>query len=346
MKLFEPGASIHTFEMNCHLHEDEVDQLMQRAKREEKRDSIWDRRGVRLKVDRNTGWAYVKVNPLKLIEPNCSAAAIIPPDKSAIKDSIKALEGVFKEIGLPNKVSDYEVTRVDSCVNVWAKKNSEAREYLRLQKKRKLIGGMVERPFYDDRVSWTENLICGHDYYRAGSEINDRGEELVFYDKKRQAKRFDLCGADELPAGLLRIERQLDRSALRNIQRREKLSNEKLLCWVAEHSGELILERLQYCYDAGKFCKADEIFKTIENTTWNPETKELARKYVRWSKEKGEEKAAEKVIKKNDWTQAEYRRFRQRFVKLGIQPVPLRKNFKKNRLQSPEELLADLLAEI
>lgn len=353
MKVYEPGASMHTYEICARLSENEVDRIIRKWEKKNetirrKKDSVenylFAKRGVSPKLY-NNGWLYVKVNPVKLINSQCGAAEIIEPNKKKLEDSVKILEQALTKLSLPSQFEQYVVSRADLCVNLVAKKNSEVREYLRLQKKRKPADGLEERRFFDKRLDATDNLISGHSYYCLASSANKSGEVIVFYDKNQQAHRKGLYGADDLPKGLLRIERQLDRAHLYAVQRDKHLSNAKLLCYLARNSGELILEKLENCFDKGIFLKKYEIMKCIDKSAWSDKTKMLAKAYVKQAKEYGEELAAQRIMRKQSWSKEQYRRFRKRFVKLGIQPVPLRKNFKKNRLQSPEELLAELLAD-
>ncbi len=67
--------------------------------------------------------------------------------------------------------------------------------------------------------------------------------------------------------------------------------------------------------------------------------------YVGLSKKYGEDKATQIIKNRWHWSQGQYRNFREKFEMLGIQPVPLRKNFHGDTLLPLGTWLRCLLGE-
>lgn len=252
----------------------------------------------------------------------------------------QVIERNLKSIGLPNKVRGYEDEQVHLCVNITEEGNNNyAREYIRLRSKGPTPQGGTRSIFYDSRRSEKENKQCNKDYLR----FDFWWGALVLYDKKRQSMREWLVGCEKVPKGALRYELQLNRKGVRAYKDKSGLSGWALVCWLSQNSGEIMYEKLNEIYYSGYYLKKQALYRIIGNSDYNKAVRKQMIKYVGLVRRFGEDIAAEKTMRKRNWSQSEFNRFRRRFEKIGVQPVPLRKNYRDDWLETPEESLLRLL---
>ena len=352
IKLRSPGVSVHTVELSrTFACQSELDELCRKIEKyypiRRAKDNRWevhgmDDCGIRMSLlpeSQGDACVFIVVNLQKLIADDYCPADIIPAEKELLREAWKCLERRLKAIGLT--VDECKLTRVDICGNLTSKEKNFVREYLRLMRKRRNRGWMERKPFWDRRLSLKENRQCDRDYYR----VSQKGESLVFYDKRKQAERLGLKGWKQVPRGLLRIEWQLERKTLKAIEGRTGLERRKLVFFLAQHGGELLAGKLRKTYWSGMYLKAEALMSVIEESAYQDGLKELMKWYVKKAKKWGEDKAAKKLLAREEWSVEEYGRFRSRFEKLNIQPVPLRKNFCVDELEPPEVCLVRLLEE-
>lgn len=121
------------------------------------------------------------------------------------------------------------------------------------------------------------------------------------------------------------------------------MSGWALVCWLSQNSGEIMYEKLNEIYYSGYYLKKQALYRIIGNSDYNKAVRKQMIKYVGLVRRSGEDIAAEKTMRKRNWSQSEFNRFRRRFEKIGVQPVPLRKNYRDDWLETPEESLLRLL---
>ena len=349
--LLDPGPSIHTFELwRAVLDTEEFRSLWQRMQRDypcypRGRRMTLTLAGLEVVLHRRkdgSGSIFLKVNPLKLLDATVNAAQIIPPDRKQLRAAWKELGKRLAALKLPDDPDEYEVTRVDCCVNLVAEHHGFVREELRLAGKR-LTPTFGERHlFYDERLDKKENRACNRDYYC----VRVRRGTHVMYDKHKQGLRCRLLGVDRMPKSVLRIEWQLEGDGLTELRKRYQSDGEELVTDLALHSGDVFKELLPNLYRRGVYLKEAELLEVIAACDCQEKNQLRMAEYMRLAGKHGEDKAAVKYMRKFQCGKKSFLRMRERFEKMNIQPVPLRKNFREDMLESPETLLLRLLKEL
>lgn len=338
LTLFGQSCSIHTFELSKYYGDIEYQSIKKAARKRYDTDehgrrveipkyqnlginiSLFDREG-------DDGVVYITINPQRLIKPGGSCGEIIEPEKENWKKVSRKFEKLFRDSPFPTKIDHYTIQRVDLCCNLQGK-ISIIREYLRLFKKMETPASAEQAPFYDKRMGAKENRCCGRDYFR----LKHRNKNFVVYDKIKQATRCGLSGIEELPKGLLRVELQLQRKVLGKIRRRCKVTGMELIRFLADQSGKWILDEINALFPEGAYYHRKLLQSKILHSDYGWTLKRKMLQYVGLCKKYGEDKATQIVRRRWGWNQARYQRFRENFEALGIQPVPLRKNFQGDTL--------------
>ncbi len=352
LTLFGQSCSVHTFELSkCYRDCEEYQSIKKAARKQydtgESGNRIdiseYQHKGIHISlVDRDdgSGVVYVTVNPQRLIHPGCSCGEIIAPKKKDWEKVSREFEKVFRKSPFPEEVDNCTVQRVDLCCNLQGKR-STLREYLRLLKKAGTPASAAQAPFYDKRMSKKENRACGRDYFR----LKHNSEYFVVYDKIKQATRCGLSGIEELPKGLLRVELQLRRKALRKVKKQYCVQGIELIRHLADQSADRIMEKMASFFPQGVYYHRKSLQKRILISNYKWTLKHQMLQYIGLSKKYGEDKATQIIKKRWHWSQGQYRNFREKFEMLGIQPVPLRKNFHGDTLPPLGTCLRCLLGE-
>lgn len=342
LTLFGQSCSVHTFELSkcywdCGEYQSIKRAVLKRYDTGENENRIaiseYQHKGIRISLvnrDDGTGVVYVTVNPQRLIKPGGSCGEIIDPKKKNWQKANREFEKLFRNSPFPNEINNYTVQRVDLCGNVQGKR-STTRECIRLLKKAGTPASAVPAaPFYDKRMGKKENRSCGRDYFR----LKQKSEYFVVYDKIKQATRCGLSGIEELPKGLLRVELQLQRKALRKIEKHYGVEGLELIRLLADQSAERITEKTANLFPSGAYYHRKSLQNRILRSDYGWTLKNHMLQYVGLSKKHGEDKATQIIMKRWGWNRRQYQNFREKFETLGIQPVPLRKNFHGDTLPS------------
>ncbi len=341
LTLFGQSCSVHTFELSKYYQDCTEYQSIKKAARKQYDTgesgnridiSEYQHKGIRISLvdrDDNTGTVYVTVNPQRLIHPGGSCGEIIESEKKNWQKVSREFEKVFRKSPFLEEIDNYTVQRVDLCCNLQGKR-STIREYLRLLKKAGTPASAEQVPFYDKRLDKKENRACGRDYYR----LKHNSEYFVVYDKIKQATRCGLSGIEELPKGLLRVELQLRRKALRKVEKQDCVQGIELIRHLADQSADRIMEKIASFFPQGVYYHRKSLQNRILRSDYKWTLKRHMLQYVGLCKKHGEDKAAQITKNRWHWSQGQYRKFREKFEVLGIQPVPLRKNFHGDTLPS------------
>lgn len=352
LTLFGQSCSIHTFELSkcyrdCGEYHDIKRAVQKRYDTDENGGRIviskYQHLGIRIAlIDGNegVGTLYIAVNPQWLIKPGGSCGKIIEPEKKNWEKVRRKFKKLFENSPFPSEIDNYTVQRVDLCCNIQGKR-SVVREYLRLLKKAGTPASAVQAPFYDKRMDKKENRSCGRDYFR----LKQKSEYFVVYDKIKQATRCGLSGIEELPKGLLRVELQLQRRALRKVEKHCGVEGMELICLLANQSAGWIMNRIADFFPRGAYYHRKSLQKRILHSDYGWTSKHNMLHYVGLSQKYGEDKATQIIRKRWGWNRKQYQKFRKKFEAIGIQPVPLRKNFHADTLPDLGTCLRCLLGE-
>ncbi len=351
--------SSHTFELSMRLTRHEYHQMKDTIYRsqEGKKNTViyqehkgryccmkYGKHGVRIYLEHNQGESgfdiyYVRmiINPRVLIEPGCSYLGILPPEESSIRELEKAFKKLFAKTVFDNDINHYYLSRLDLCVNIRCDNNRLFRELVRVLRK------LPTPPKYERKKKRYEkgkklskkdvNMYNKHYlYFACGTH------ELVIYDKIYQLQKGCLVNDNEgLPKSVLRFEVHCEREYIRKIEKElDSDSPMKVLWAMVQESEGRIIAHFNQCFSDTKFVQMERLEKKIKQSCFKKENKnamlELA---CRLQRTQSVDKALQKMEKQGYRTAG----LLDKFAKLGISPIPLRKNFCAESLPGPVELL-------
>lgn len=351
------GFSGHTFELSRQLTKAEYHRIkdtLYHDQKETKRIIIYreskghyycskyKKQGIRTFLEHNesengfdTFFVRMIVNPRMLIEPGCSYFGILPPEKSSIKKIKVAFEELFKETVFDNDITSYYLSRLDLCTNIRCNNNRLFRELVRVLRKLP-TPPKYERKFYKHKDKKEANRYNKH-YLRFCCGTH----ELVIYDKTYQVRNGNLIvGYENLPQGVLRFEIHYERSYIRRIEKAADTSDVLEILWMLIlESEDRLIDRFSGCFSDEKFMQVESLERIIKESGFKEENKKAMLELVkRLQRIQSVDKALDKMKKAGFDTSG----LLDRFAKLGISPIPLRKKFCAQSLPGPVELLCSV----
>lgn len=361
-KLEPDGFSIHTFELSkkltkkqYHQMKDKLYQLQEQPGEEqwiyqEKKGLHYcirfRKRGIRTIIFEHTQsedqfdlyYLRMIVNPRLLIEPGCSYLGILPPEESSIKKLQKAFKKRFEDTVFDSDINHYYLSRLDLCTNIRCDNNSLFRELVRVLRKLP-TPPKYERKFfaYSKKKSKKEVNKDNKHYLRFCCGTH----ELVIYDKTYQIREEGLVVDHEnLPNGVLRFEVHCEREYIRKIQKNDdELDTLGLLWKMIEESEDRLVDHFSRCFSDTEFVQMEKLENRIKKSGFKRKNKEIMLELAsRLQRTQLVDKALEKIEKKGIDTSGVL----DRFAKLGISPIPLRKKFCAESLPGPVELLQSI----
>ena len=346
--------SSHTFELSMRLTKHEYYQMKNKLYRsqEGKKNTViyqerkgrhccmkYGKHGVRICLEHNQGehgfdTYYVRmiINPRVLIEPGCSYLGILPPEKSSIKELEKAFEKLFAKTVFDNDINNYYLSRLDLCVNIRCDNKSLFRELVRVSRKLP-TPPKYERKFYKHSDKKKANKYNKH-YLRLSCGTH----ELVIYDKTYQLRDGNLIvGYQGLPEGVLRFEVRCEREYIRKVEKGAGDLNTLELLWLMiTESEDRIIDHFSRCFPDMTFVRMGALKQAIKESRYKKKNKEAMLDLAsRLQRTQSVDKALQKMEKQGYDTVG----LLDKFTKLGVSPIPLRKNFCAESLPGPVELL-------
>jgi len=298
--------------------------------------------GVRIYLEQNqtkdgVDLYYVRmiINPRVLIEPKSSYLGILPPEQSSIKKLRKALGELFKESVFDEKIENYYLSQADLCTNIRCDSNRLFRELVRVLRK------LPTPPKYERRVYKHKDKKKANRYNKRYLRFCCGTHELVIYDKTYQIRDGNLIVAyEKLPEGVLRFEVHCERAYIQKVEKKSGSADVLDLLWLLiSESEDRLIGHFSRCFQETEFMRLEELERKIEESGFKAENKavmlELA---TRLQRIQSVDKALVKMRKAGFDTSGVL----DRFEKLGVSPIPLRKNFCAKRLPRPVELLRDV----
>ena len=336
------GFSIHTFEVTKKLSGKEYRKLVDETycrcpPGQIYRDKTWQgegerhrckwfqREGLRISFEQDIHHQVVScrlriaVNPRKLIDPNSSYVGILPPTEESIQDVSKMFFAVLRDSGLPCVLDAYQLSRVDLCVNVRCNSAALFKELLRVTRK------LPTPPKYERAIFKSADRKAASKYNRHHITLKHKSRELVIYDKTYQIMENGLLLDEEkLPKGVLRFEVHELRERISKVEKELGTSSvTSLLCHYAEQSEKIITRCFGRAYPDKKFMQPDQLRSLIHaeaDTAVGDGMARLAEVMVRV-------KTLKKGVKKIGKEGYDAEAVLAQFARLGVSPVPLRKNF-------------------
>lgn len=353
--VLEPdGFSIHTFELSKQLTKFEYHQIkdtLYRSQEKDKKKYIYREykghyfcekykdNGVRIYLEHNkcesgfdTYFVRMIINPRVLIEPGCSYLGILPPERSSIKEIKSAFKELFGGTVFDNDITSYYLSRVDLCTNIRCDTNKLFRELIRVLRKLP-TPPKYERKFYKHKNKKEANRYNKH-YLRFCCGTH----ELIIYDKTYQIRNGNLIIAyEDLPKGVLRFEVHCERPHIKRIEKNAGALNVLEVLWLlTQESKDRIIDHFSRCFSDVQFMQMEELERKIKGSGYKKKNKDAMQELVhRLQRMQSVDKALEKMRKAGFDTDG----LLDRFAKLGISPIPLRKNFCAQSLPGLVELL-------
>lgn len=336
------GFSIHTFEVTKKLSGKEYRKLVDETycrcpPGQIYRDKTWQgagerhrckwfqREGLRISFEQDIHHQVVScrlriaVNPRKLIDPNSSYVGILPPTEESVGAVSKAFFIALKKSGLPCVLDAYQLSRVDLCVNVRCDSTALFKELLRVTRK------LPTPPKYERVMFEDKDKKRASRYNKHHITLKHKSRKLVLYDKTYQILENGLLLDEEkLPKGVLRFEVHELRERISKVEKKLGTSSvTSLLCHYIGQSERIITRCFGRAYPDKKFMQPDRLRSLIHaeaDTAVGDGMARLAEVMVRV-------KTLRKGVKKIGKEGYDAEAVLAQFARLGVSPVPLRKNF-------------------
>lgn len=358
-RLEPDGFSIHTFELSRKLTREQYHQMKDRLYRLQERpgEKQWiyqEKKGLHYCIRfrkygiRTITFEHTKsedqfdlyylrmiVNPRLLVEPGCSYLGILPPEESTIKKLQKAFKKRFEDTIFDNDINRYYLSRLDLCTNIRCDNNSLFRELVRVLRKLP-TPPKYERKFYEHRANKSRKEV--NKYNKHYLRFCCGTHELVIYDKTYQIREGNLIvDYEDLPKGVLRFEVHCEREYIRKVQKKaDKLDTLGLLWKMTAESEDRLVDHFSRCFSDIQFKRMGKLENRIKKSGFKRENKEIMLELAfRLQRTQLVDKALDNMEKKGIDTSGVL----DRFAKLGISPIPLRKKFCAESLPGPVELL-------
>lgn len=357
-ELEQDGFSVHTFELSKQLTKHEYHQMKDRLYREQEgkkgKKEIYqeyegcyhyrkfERNGVRTYLEHNqsksgfdTYFVRMVINPRVLIEPGCSYLGILPPERACIEKLGKKFGKLYDGTVFDNEIKNYYLTRVDLCTNIRCDSNKLFRELVRVLRK------LPTPPKYERRFYKHSNKKKANRYNKHYLRFCCGTHELVIYDKTYQLRNGDLTIAyEKLLEGVLRFEVHCERAYIQRIEKNTGTSDTLEVLWaLMQESEDRIIDHFGRCFPDTEFVQMEILEKKIKQSGFKKENRRTMLELVsRLQRTQSVDKALQKMEKQGYSTAG----LLDKFAKLGISPIPLRKNFCAERLPGPIELLRNI----
>ena len=303
---------------------------------------------------------YLKIiiNPRKLIEPagKYQYLGILPPKKKSVNQVVKAFRKLFHGTIFPADIDQYQISRVDFCTNIRCDSSKLFRELVRVLRK------LPTPPKYERLLYSCDDKKKANKYNKHYLRFARKSYELVIYDKTYQmVENHLIVGYEHLPEGVLRFEMHCKRPYIRNLENKlagkaggtekkkqkkskggtdgknSEFSKPSYLLWkLIQCSEKELTKKFTSCFPEMQYLHLDDIQKKIQSSHYKMETKERMYELAELLRRA---QSVEKALSKMEKNGYEVSGLLKQFNKLGISPIPLRKNFRTKYLPSLAELL-------
>lgn len=168
--------------------------------------------------------------------------------------------------------------------------------------------------------------------------MNTSSKELVIYDKTYQVRNGNLAvGYENLPEGVLRFEIHCERDYIRKLEKQFGTDVTTDMLWrLMQESERLIVDHFSKCFSDARFLQMDDLTDTIMKSAFKEKNKATMLELVDHLQRT---QSVDKALKKMERAGYSTDGLLDRFDKLGISPIPLRKNFCSKELPGMVELL-------
>ena len=290
------------------------------------------------KKNRHTYTIKAVVNPRKVLEPKSGYLGIAPTDSDSLERFQDEFTTLMRKYHFPEFLDEWTLTRLDLCVNLQLNKKKSAHEICRLLHK-DLLPPKLERVFFYDPTADKKTREAQKEADKHSICLTNGSYSLVVYDKLFQGKAEGLGDHDawhHLPDGVLRLELRCYRPYLDKLldDKDFTLTSEQLY-WLAQHSRKLILKKASRIFSSGTHYKPDAAKILIEQSTSHKKVRKqlwwlFRRMRYPFTREQLDRGMKKQFKLKPRTVEARLKQLQT----LGINLVPLRKDFYLNQLPS------------
>ena len=354
------GFSIHTFELSKKYSFEEwneIKEALYHAQSTNSKERIYRERGdgdeknmevhhykkyhangVRIFLERmkykDNHSCYIRmiINPRKLVDPNSSYLGIFSTTEHCAEDIRESFFALFRGTPFDADMNSYKLRRIDFCTNIRCDKKKIFREIVRVLRKLP-TPPKYKRIIHDDKDKKKKNKYNKH-YIRF--ECDTRA--LVIYDKTYQLKENNLLTDYEChSAGVLRFEVCCERKYIREVEKKRDISEvTPLVEYFLESAEKSLIKHFKQCFQDVSFRKKDSLEKLISECGYSEKNKKAMLELI---KTLVGTQSVDKAIEKLERRGMDMAGVLERFSKLGVSPIPLRKNFNGQELPSIRALL-------
>lgn len=271
------------------------------------------------------------INPRKVIDPSCSYLGIMPADERSLEQFQEQFTLLMRKYHLPEFLDQWNLTRLDLCVNIQFNNKKSASEISRLLRK-DLFYQKIER------------VLCFNPNSDSKAQTKQKNDDLhtlklkndsycfVTYDKLYQMDELQLFNQEcqwRLPKGLLRIELQCYSPYLGKLAQKEKLKHtSEVIRHLTLHSRSLILKQIKKVFTQGEHLKPLAARTIIQSSPYQKHTqKQLLWMFDRMRRPFSLEQLTRGMVKKFGIEKRTVLKRLDQLQKLGINPIPLRNDF-------------------
>ncbi len=293
--------------------------------------------GIRVRLESTKDYRFIRlvVNPRILTTGQNGYLGIFQNERENVDLLEQAFKSVLKDTPLENRMTRYYLSRVDLCTNIRCTDKTVFRELVRALRKTP-TPKKYERRYFDHKDKKKANR-----YNKHLIRLSCGQQELVIYDKDHQIKENKLeTDFEGLAERVLRIEVHLGRDKLRRIEKETGEEKSPELLWILmQQSRERILKLAEKCYPNLPYLHYEDGKELIKNSSFHFETKARMLRLFKLMRHRQTVDSALQVMEKENIKTDDLLK---RFAKLGLNPIPLRKDFKVKSMPSLVHILKTL----
>ena len=307
--LQKDGFSFHTFSVRYSLSKKGFDALFEHLKKVSEHEEFYKPKGFNAdcwvcnhfsdeglllylsKVPDDKGYVHYvvtcRINPRKLIDPNCSYYGIMSMDRKSLDRMEARFQKVLHKAEMDQELNDGTLNRLDLCANLMFPYKKLPKTIMACLAKSEINGNYR---LVDPTKKKIQDPLA---YPKHSLRIVPRNQkdddykscfELVLYDKQVQMKENGLIGIAEKNSkehkyGILRIELHLDGRKIREFTGKNKTTREQIE-YLAGRSGELLLEYMGKVFPTGDFYSLDESKNLIDSGDFTNKMRKRMRRIV------------------------------------------------------------------
>lgn len=338
------GSSIHTIELSREVTKAEYRRLIDELLRNNagKKATMYKDRstgsyictrfsdcGLRIRLESTNDYHFVRlvVNPRIMTTAQNEYLGIFQNARENVDLLEQTFTSVLKNTLFEHKMTRYYLSRVDLCTNIRCTDKTVFRELVRALRKTP-TPKKYQRRYFQHKDKKKANRYNKH-FIR----LSCGQQELIIYDKGYQIRENKLeTKLEGLAERVLRIEVHLGRDKLRRIEKETGEENPVELLWgVMQQSRERILKLTEKCYPDLPYLHYEDGKEMIINSSFHVETKTRMLRLLKLMRRRQTVDAALQMMEQEHMKTDDLLK---RFAKLGLNPVPLRKDFRVKRMPS------------